>query len=148
MSVPLQIVFPHVTVVRYPHCSDINRIKCISVFKLPHVAAEAAVAAAQQRLHSLALTMKNRRGTVELQTYSLPFPRFGPVHFRCASAHCSDCSPHEHDVLKPCEPIITAIGVGPTHGNSIDQIHVQRMEKERGHWVFYKPQGSYTKNVK
>lgn len=80
-------------------------------------------------------TMKNRQIDGEFKAYSLPFPHFGTVHFRCASAYCSDCSPHEHDVLKPCEPITTAIGVGPIHGNRIDQIDAKRMEKERGHWV-------------
>ena len=31
----------------------------------------------------------------------------GAIHFQHASAHCTDCSPHMHDVLKPCQPITT-----------------------------------------
>lgn len=49
-------------------------------------------------------------------SYSLLFLHFEAVHFRCASVHCTDCSPHIHDVLKPCQPIKTAVDMGPTHG--------------------------------
>lgn len=57
----------------------------------------------------------NKNNIMEV-SYSPLVLHFGAVHFRFASAHCTDCSTDIHDVLKPCQTITTAIGIGPTHG--------------------------------
>lgn len=58
---------------------------------------------------------------------------FGAVHFRLASAHCTDCSSHIHDVLKPCQPITTA-SIKHIASNS----HVRDTKSKRGFCAFYK----------
>lgn len=61
--------------------------------------------------------------------YSLLFVHSGAIHFRCAFAHCTNCSPHIHDVLKPCQPITTAIDMIPALRVSIDWT---MMENKKG----------------
>lgn len=58
---------------------------------------------------------KNFENTLKLKFFNSLHLHFGAIHFRLASAHCTYCSPHIHDVLKPCQPITTTIGMGPTH---------------------------------